>query len=912
MWDLAKRFEKKLKDIPGVKMLQKYGYRAREIKVEVSPEAMDRYQVPLREIIQAVQASNIRMTAGTFESFTDEKNVVTLAQFKEPAEVGEVIVRSTFEGPLIKVKDLAVVKDDFEDETIISHMEGRKAISFIVYKSEEADIIRTADAIKKLIRAETEKQMFAPIAAEEKASIIDTIRGFFTRKRTTEQIFWFKYGNVQLLYSNDASIYVQNQFSIVGTNLLIGLVLVILVLTIFLQRRTAFWVAMGIPVSILGVVFLLPLFGAFLDILSLTAMILIIGIIVDDGIIISENINRHREMGASPLEAAVGGTYEVFFPVMTTILTTFLVFVPMFFMTGMLGKFVYVIPLVVTLALFISFFESVFALPAHIKRGLEKRSAKSGAKPAHAWFNKVKEGFRKVNYHLLRFRYPLVLLFIIILVAALWYATTFMEFILFPGENAEYFTVDLELPSGTSLEVTEQRVIEIEKILQELPENELETFVSRIGTSQRGGLGENRAGILVGLTPYSERARTADEIVEALRRIFVEALRLQTEGLIEDGKIVFDVEAGGPPTGKPIDLRIIGSDDTQRKELADQVEAFLKSMEGAKDIDRDDKLGKEQIEIRIDRVNLARRGLTVADVAQNVRVAFDGEVVTTIRDGDDDVEFRVQLAETARRNVYYLENLKIPNQRGRLIRLGDVASLEIGPGPSAFRHFDGERAISIVGDVDKNITTPLEVTNAVFESFDVDRDWPGLKLVVGGEAEESEKAMVNLVGTFIIAAIGIYFLLVLLFDSFTLPFFVMVAIPFGIVGVIISFAIHNEPLSFFGMIGTIGLAGVVVNDSLVLVNHLNVIKKKKPEASLLEVVSEGTSDRLRAIVLTSVTTVIGLLPLAYGIGGTDVWMAPMALALGYGLLFATPLTLVLIPCLYVIRGDIGGIFRRKK
>jgi multidrug efflux pump subunit AcrB len=186
-----------------------------------------------------------------------------------------------------------------------------------------------------------------------------------------------------------------------------------------------------------------------------------------------------------------------------------------------------------------------------------------------------------------------------------------------------------------------------------------------------------------------------------------------------------------------------------------------------------------------------------------------------------------------------------------------------------------------------------------------------MKLIVGGEAEESEKAVVNLVGTFAIAIMGVYFLLVLLFDSFTQPFFVMVAIPFGLVGVIISFALHNEPLGFFAMIGTIGLAGVVVNDSLVLVNHLNVLRKEKSDVSMLDLVAEGTSDRLRAILLTTLTTVIGLLPLAYGIGGSDVWMAPMALALGYGLVFATPLTLVLIPCLYVIRNDIGNLFKRK-
>ncbi|MBA7699944.1 Nickel and cobalt resistance protein CnrA [subsurface metagenome] len=196
--------------------------------------------------------------------------------------------------------------------------------------------------------------------------------------------------------------------------------------------------------------------------------------------------------------------------------------------------------------------------------------------------------------------------------------------------------------------------------------------------------------------------------------------------------------------------------------------------------------------------------------------------------------------------------------------------------------------------------------------FNMEEDWPGLKLLVGGEAEESEKAVVNLSVTFVIAFLGIYFLLVLLFSSFTQPFLVIAAIPFGIVGVIISFALHGEPLGFFALIGTIGLSGIVVNDSLVLVSHLNALRKQKPDATIFDVVAEGTSDRLRAVILTSITTVSGLLPLAYGIGGKGDWMTPMALALGYGIVFATPLTLVLIPCLYVISNDIRKIFKRKK
>ncbi len=905
MREIAKRFEKKLKDVPGVNMLRKYGYRAREVKVEVNPGAMHKYQIPLHEIIQAVQARNIRMTGGTFESFTSEKNVVTLAQFRDPLEVGDVIVRSTFDGPLIKIKDLAIVKDDFEDESIISHMQGRKAISFIVYKSEDADIIRTVKAIKKLIKEESSRQVFAPKSdePESKAGILDSIKRFIKGKRETEKVFWLKYGDVRFLYANDASVYVQDRFQTVGTNAIIGLALVIIVLSLFLPRRTAFWVAMGIPVSVMGVIFLLPMFGAFLDILSLSSIVLMIGIIVDDAIIVAENINRRRELGDSPLQAAAEGTREVFTPVLTTVLSTFLVFLPMFFMTGMLGKFVYVIPLVVSLALFISLFESVIALPAHIKRGLEKRAVRTRKVSKNNWFDGIRSAFRKISYRLLKLRYPLVVLFIVVLAGSLWYAANYMEFILFPSKAAEYITANIELPAGTSLQATEEKVVEIEAVIAGLPGQELETFVSRIGTFFTGGSGENYANILVGLTPFSERKRTAHEIVEELRQ--------KTAELEGSAKIVFVVAAGGPPAGRPIDLRVVGSDDEKRKELAGKVEEFVKNIEGAKDIDRDDKPGKQQIEIKIDYDRLARLGLTVADVARNVRIAYDGEVVTSIREGDEDVEFRVQLAEIARKDVSYLESLPIPNRQGRLIKLREVARLEASPGPTAYRHLDGERVISITGDVDTDILTPLEVANAVFEHFDVDKDWPGIKLLVGGEAEESEKAMINLVTTFLIAFLGIYFLLILLFNSYTQPFLVMVAIPFGIVGVIIAFALHGEVLGFFGMIGTIGLAGVVVNDSLVLVNHINVLRKQKPDEKIMAIVAEGTSDRLRAILLTTITTVCGLLPLAYGIGGTDEWMAPMALALGYGLVFATPLTLVFVPSLYVISDDIANLFRRK-
>ncbi len=869
--ELARIFEKKIENIEGVSKTEKYGYRAREVLVEVSPDALREYEIPLRDIIMAIKGRNIRATGGSLESYTSEKNVVTLAQFRNPEEVGEVIVRSTFDGPLIRVNDLAVVRDSFEDEKIVSWMDGKQAISFAVFNKHSADIIRTSKRVKKLIDNE---QRIMP-------------------------------DGVEIIYSNDTSTYVRNQFRIVLSNLSIGLVLVTILLTLFLTFRVAFWVALGIPVTFLGVIFLLPGFGVYLDTIVLTAMIIVIGIVVDDAIIVSETIYERMNRGEPPLDAAVNGVNAVYRPVFTTILTTFIAFAPMFFMPGMMGKFIYVIPLTVSLALFVSMLEVTIALPAHLVY-CQQKCDRSGKKlHAGEWFNKVRKTFEQIIVFPLRMRYLMVLLFIGILAGSLYFAANYMNFILFPTKGAEVFLVGMELPIGSSLEATSDKVRQVEGIIADLPENELESFLARAGrllildAPPRDG--EHYGSIIVNLTPWSARSRTADEIVESLRQ------KINT--ISGFNKITFSVASGGPPTGKAVSIRVIGSDDSMRKKLAGDVENYLKEAVGVKDIERDDVPGKEQVEIKVDYNRLARLGLTMADIAQNIRIAYDGEIVTSVRYGDEDVDFRVILEEEARKKLQYLNMLAIPNKQGRLITLKDVAKLEIGPGPSDIHHFDRERSVTVTADVFQEVIAPVEVTDLLLERFDLDRAYPGMRFHVGGEVQETEQSMRGLYIAFCIAVIGIYFLLVLLFNSVTQPFIVILAIPFGIIGVIITFFLHNESFGFLAMLGAVGMAGVVVNDSLVLVNHLNELKKKNPSLSVYELVIKGTSNRLRAILMTTLTTVAGLLPLAYGIGGTDIYMGPMALALGYGILFATPLTLILVPCLYLIGDDIKKLFR---
>jgi multidrug efflux pump subunit AcrB len=932
--EIARELEEKIRDVEGVSTLLRFGYLAREVKVEVSPGALERYQIPLQEIVQAIAARNIRQSAGTLESFTNDKNVVTLAQFQEPGEVGNVIVRSTFDGPQIRIRDLAVVRDGFEERSLISRVNGVQAISFMIYRKESADILRTADRVKSMIREEAARAASAaagapgaqaasdapggatvlaapnasrpPRSAAPKKNLPEAVLDFFSGKIEEESAV--QYGPAQIHFTDDVAPYVRNRLQIVLANGVIGLALVLVLLTLFLNIRTAFWVALGIPVSVLGVCFLLPVFGRILDSLTLATLVLVIGIVVDEGIVISENISRHREMGKGPLQATVEGLQEVFFPVLTTVLTTILAFVPLFFMSGVMGQVAFAIAITVCLALSVSLSESVLALPAHLMAGMSarKKAARGLQRRAmRGWFDGLRSFYRKVCFHLLKVRYLTVLLFLGMLAGSVWWAATRMDFVLFPSKGAHRFFINLELPMGSSLEATSQKVKEVEAIVRALPDEELENFVTKVGMAGYPPFGQAGyyAMIAVRLTPYSARERSADEIVEELRS--------RTDRLEGYEDITYQIDAGGPPVGKPIDIKIVGTDDEGRRKLAGRVQAFLESLPGVKDVTRDDFPGKDQLEIDIDYSRLARFGLTSADVAQTAWVAYDGQQATTIRQGDEEVAYRVQLEPGFRAEERFLLNLPVPNRQGRLIRLKEVAAVRTIPGLNAYRHYEGKRATSVTSDIDTDVTTALEVGNAVSAQFNME-DWPGLELVVSGEAQETGESIVHLAVSFAIACVGIYFLLVLLFDSFGQPFLVLAAIPFGCIGVILALALHGEPLGFLAMVGLIGLSGVVVNDSLVLVSHLNELRKRHPQADLRRLIAEGTADRLRAILLTTLTTAAGVLPLAYGMGGYDLYMAPMALTLGWGLLFATLLTLMLVPSLYLIGHDVGRLFGRDR
>jgi len=874
--DYVHQLEKLLLEVPGVAEVGLSGYRSREVRIEVSPDKMMQHGISLNEISQAISAYNIRAAGGSLEAAGGEKNVITLSQFTDPLEVGDVIVRSYASGAVVHVKDVATVEDTFEEEDRITRINGKPAISLSVTKNANADLVSTADAVNAVL-------------AEEQAAL--------------------PAGLIDFLITDDDSEAVRDKFEIVKTNGAIGLVFVLLVLALFLNLRTSFWVAMGIPISLLGVLMCLPFFDVELDSLTMSAMVLVIGIIVDDAIVIAENIFQHRERGEPALAAAVNGLHEVAMPVFTTIVTTILAFLPMFFIKGMLGKFIYVVPLTVILSLSMSLLESYFILPAHLLPGLRGPEHRQVGR---RWFYPVRERFERLLAQMLQLRYVWVFTACLILAASLLYASSSIKFKLFArGKNIDTVDLTLRMPLGTDLDTTSAKMQEVEDLMADFPKNEIAGYMSRIGSGGfRGASGPHLGTLTLYFPPTSELGRPVNAIIQNVR-----AAISQIQGV---ESLSLGMSMRGPPTGRAIEIMVKGADKPTRNAAISAIMTFLNGIDGVSDLERDDKAGKTEIVIQPKASLLARYGLTVSDIAQTIRTANEGQVATTTRYGDEDVDFRVGLADEHRRGVAFLKHLKVTNKQGELINLEEVATFTERTGVYALYHEEGEPTITLTGEVDETLITPLEVMAAVQQEFDFDklREYPGVRLDIGGEAADSQQAITDILTSFALAAVGIYFLLMLLFNSLTQPLIVLATIPFGVAGVIFALALHGiTQTTFFAGIGVVGLAGVVVNDALVLVDHLNGLKRRHTTPSTplrvtTELIAQGAADRLRPVLLTTVTTVAGLLPLTYGVGGEDAMMAPMAMALGYGLLFATPITLILLPCLYMIQLDVQAVAAR--
>ena len=873
-----------LREVDGISGVDKVGHRDREVKIYVNPDRLQHLGISYREIIDAINRRNVRDSGGSLDSFIAEKKVLTVGQFSHPREVKEVIVRSKSPGNHVRVRDVAEVILDYEDWQLRSLIDGAQSILLLPKKKPSADGVKTAAAVRAFVRA---AQKDAP-------------------------------PGVKLVLVNDLSRFTFDMLDVLSSNAILGLILLFAVLLIFFNLRLAFWVSVGLPLSILLTFLIMPIFNMGINTLTLTMLILMIGMLVDDAIVTSESIYAHREKGMGPRQASIEGRAAVAGPVIVSSLTTILAFGPLMFLGGLEGKFFWYIPAMVALLLGASLFECQFMLPSHLAHG--------GDKPLRPkrWFARVQDFYDRYILKLIRWRYLTIVAFVLGFGGIVAFGMLTLKFNLYPETDIDTFNVKVELPEGASFEYTAEKLRALEKIVRAaVPEEELLNIAAKIGQHNTDlyGAAEGRnpgwALLTVYMLPQGQRRVNSNDIIGSLRRQFktLQGFQsLQVEPLKDT-----------PVAGKPVELELIGS-HPGRFDLADRILAYLKRYSGVTEAWTSYKTGKDIVELKLDHTALSSRGLTTADVTRGVRIAFDGIIVDEHQTVDETIRYRIQFRPQEKGKLETLKNLVIVNAKGKAIPLRSFAETEARPGEASIKHYFGQRSITVYADIDRK-RVDVEKINKDLAAF-IDQEnllhrYAGMRLWFGGELEQQKAALGNIQFAFLICVISILFILVILFNSLTQPFLIMIVIPFGMSGIIIGFSLQGIEMSMLALIGVLGLIGVLVNDSLVMVASLNRLKKEKSTdgqqiAKHLadQQIADGASDRLRPIVITSLTTCAGLFPTAYGIAGSNPFISPMVMAMFWGILFGTLMSLLLLPCLYAAEQDlrklVGRIFQRSK
>lgn len=875
--NMAKNIERDIRRIDGVSMVDKYAFRDKEFHVDLDPNKLEGLYIALNDVLFSISNRNIRATGGNLESYSTQRNILTLSQFETIDDIENVIIRSELGGGTVRIRDVGTVKDEFEDERMRTIFNGKQGIMLVIKKSSTADIIRVVDKIKLYLE---------------------------DKQKTIPQ-------NIKLSAVNDETRIVRNRLDVVQSNAYIGFFLVVIILIIFLDFRSSFLIALSIPISFAITFVIMKLVNADINSISLAAMIIALGMIVDQSIVISENALVYISTGKNKYEAILGATMEVILPVFASVLTTVLSFAPMFVMSGIMGKFISVIPVVIIASLTGSLLNSWFILPNHLSHVM--REVKPGTIAVRTWqdnfFDNISIPYKKIMKSVLKHSYITIVITIVILIFSMWWAANKVLFNLFPPDGADTFFVYVELPDEATFNATENVVKQIEKFIKEIPEKEIAFYTAKIGTNQSNELAmpmggdEYLAYIQVTLVPSSKRKRDAGVIMEELKQKVISNIK-------DTKEMRFEIQKPGPPAGKPIELHVHSDNDKDRSMFVSKIMEELRNTKGVSDITSNAKLGREEYKLDINYGTLAVTGLTVKDVANTLRIAFDGVRATSVVRNNEEIDIRVRFPAEHRQDVRNVLGLQIRNREGKLVPIKSFAKLSKVRAETAIHHTEGDVTTTVLAQTTVT-TVPQKVIDSVIKKFSPElKDYPGVSFSYGGEAEKSKESVKSLLFAFIGGIIAIYLVITLLFGSITQPTIVLLAIPFGLIGVIWSFYFHGRPFSFLGLIGVIGLSGIVVNNSIMMVEFINKIVvdkmanvKKFSSKELIDDIIEGAERRLRPIVITTATTVFGLLPTAYGIGGADPFIEPMVLALAYGIIVSTFITLILIPAFYMANLD---------
>jgi len=894
---LGQRVRDELTTVPGITQVELVAARPYEVSIEVSEEALRRHNLTFDAVAMAVRRSSLDLPGGSIRTPGGEILLRTKGQAYRGDEFENLVLLTRPDGTRLLLGDVAHVVDGFAETDQSARFSGEPAVGIRVYRVGDQSALDIAAKVKAYTQ-EAQHRMPA---------------------------------GVTLTAWNDFSRILQGRMDLMIRNARNGYILVFIILALFLKFRLAFWVSLGIPISFLGAFWLMPMAGVTINLISLFAFIVVLGIVVDDAIIVGENIFKHREQGDVGPEGSARGAISVATPVIFGVLTTIAAFLPLLYVSGMMGKIMRVIPLIVICALAFSLIESLFILPAHLSHIHDKKEPRGiGAiwlRFQTAFADRVSWFIQRVYKPSLelgvRFRYTTVaiatvtLLVTIGLLGAGW-----VKFVFFPNVESDFVSAAVTMPLGTPVEATSEAMKKIEDsalaLRDELngatPDGHPKTiqhvftsvgdqpFRARQGphAGSTGGFAESHLGEMVlELAPSEDRDITSAEIVRRWRET--------TEPIPDVVELTFTSSIFS--AGEPINVQLTGLDMDDLSDASERLKLELGKYQGVFDITDSFRSGKQEVKLYVKPAAEAY-GITLIDLARQVRQAFYGEEAQRIQRGRDDVRIMVRYPEDRRRSIGDLEDMRIRTANGGEVPFSVVAEAEQGRGFSSIRRVDRQRAINVTADVDETEGNATEVLTDLRDKAlpAILADYPGVSYTFEGEQREQADTMAGLVRGFLFALIAIYALMAIPFRSYIQPLIVMSIIPFGMVGAVWGHVIMGQNLTILSMFGLVALTGVVVNDSIVLVHYVN--RRRAEHGDLLRAVYEAGLARFRPIILTSLTTFAGLTPLLLEKSVQAKFLIPMAISLGFGVIFSTVTTLIIVPSVYIILEDVKRLAMR--
>ncbi|MBN1967905.1 MAG: efflux RND transporter permease subunit [Candidatus Delongbacteria bacterium] len=864
MNDVSRDLQDKLLDIDNVSKAQIVGGQDREIWIEVDGKMMEAKHISLDEIANSLTYKNMNIPGGEVKTKDTNYILRTVGESEKIDDFKNVIVRRTEGQGTITIGDLAKINSGLADGNFDSRFNGEKAISILISKNSKGNSITIVDQIEKL----TEEY-----------------------KKTLPE-------GIKLELSNNTTWMIKDTLSTLGSNSMMGFGMLVFILFVFIGWRSSLITALGIPIAFAITFIFMEYIGETINSSSLFALVLVLGMIVDHAIVIIENSYRYRQSGMSAHDAAIKGVNEVVWPVLAATGTTIAAFLPLMLLPGIMGKFMRVIPIVVSLALVASTLEALFFLPSHFADWGGKKARKETGN-----FKKLQNIFIKILKPLYRHRYITFILTILVIISSLSLLGMVRKN-LFEGEAMSLMLIDIELPTGTSRERTNEVAKKFEEIL--LP---------MIGNGEIVSVSTN-VGFMEGETEWKTQSNVAqisialEEIKKGRKRSVIEVLedvKAKCSHIPGAEIVKYRRVENGPPVDKPVTFKVLGDNYSDMLIVTEGLKQILNDYEELYNIDDNYDEGAQELKVKVNEVRAIEYGLTPAQIGMYLRGCFDGITATKFFDNDEEIDVIVKLSSDSRNEVADITQLKIPSPTGVMVPFNNICSLEKTKGISSIKREDKERGITVTAD-SKDQTRSQEINKRIEDEFNskFKKLYPSVKLNMSGAFAEFNNVLVDIVR---LLGVGLFLMYVILgaqFKSYVQPFIMMLTIPFAFTGCILYLILADASLSIVVLYAVVALAGIAVNDAIVLISFIN--NQRRSGIEVTEAVLSGAATRLRPIILTSVTTMAGLVPMALELGGSSGVWAPMASTIVFGLLFSTVGTLFIIPCVYGILNDITSLF----